>query len=143
MPKEDSDNEDVVSADGDQSDEIKENSVDDNDLGRNLSLFDQRRLAERIDPEKGVKAQEFAKLVKTDDLNLEESNHEKKEECLEDEFAIIGYWKQSQNVFSCYHFFYVPTPMKRAIKDDGQTVLYQLLYTGLKNEIFFFFKQKT
>ena len=111
MPKEDSDNEDVVSADGDQSDEIKENSVDDNDLGRNLSLFDQRRLAERIDPEKGVKAQEFAKLVKTDDLNLEESNHEKKEECLEDEFAIIGYWKQSQNVFSCYHFFYVPTPI--------------------------------
>ena len=56
MPKEDSDNEDVVSADGDQSDEIKENSVDDNDLGRNLSLFDQRRLAEKIDPEKGVKA---------------------------------------------------------------------------------------
>ena len=67
MPGEDSDNEDVASADGDLSDEVKESSLDDNDLGKNLSLFDQRRLAEKIDPEKGSRASEFAKLVRQDD----------------------------------------------------------------------------
>ena len=95
IPKEDSDNEDAVSADGDLSDEIKENSgIEDNDLGKNLSLFDQRRLADKIDVEKGVKASEFAKLVKPEDSGLDESSQEKKEECLADDFAIVGYWKQ-------------------------------------------------
>ena len=64
MPGEDSDKEDAFSADGDNSDEIKENSLDDNDLSKNLTLFDQRRLEEKIDAEKGSRASDFARLVK-------------------------------------------------------------------------------
>ena len=34
------------------------------------------------------------------------------------------------------------TPLKRAIKQVGSTVLYQLLYTGAQGEVFFFFKDQ-
>ena len=59
---------------------------------------------------------------------------------LDKDIAVIGFWRNTpKNTLQCYHYFYVPNPMKRAIKQVGASVLYQLLYTGSQGEVFFFF----
>ena len=61
--------------------------------------------------------------------------------------AVIGFWKLTNDqVFRCYHFFYVPNPMMREVKDIEGTDLQQVLYTGVApapqvpGDIFFFYK---
>jgi hypothetical protein len=130
-------------------DEISSSSGEDNgdlvfDQGRTDSvvsgvfdeggyLYTQKRLIENVDENKGIINTEFARVAKSFENDVYSDK----------EIAVVGYWKQlPSNLFKCYHYFYIPTPMKRAIKDVSTSVLYLVLYLGRKNEIFFFYKQK-
>ena len=63
--------------------------------------------------------------------------------------AIIGFWKPYRDgLFSCYKYFYIPTPLSRVIKESNrigqsekQTTLLakQVLYKGFNEEIFLFY----
>ena len=93
-------------------------------------LFDERRMLEQVDETKGITSQEFATVVQK----------EYTETYLDKDIAVIGFWKNTpKNILQCYHYFYVPNPLKRAIKQVGGIALYQLLYTGAQGEVFFFF----
>jgi hypothetical protein len=95
-------------------------------------------LNEAVDEVDGIENDEYARLKYVPD---------NAESCDQSEVAVIGFWKLTTNqVFRCYHFFYVPNPMKREVKDIEGTDLQQVLYTGVApapevpGDIFFFYK---
>ena len=61
--------------------------------------------------EEGIKEEPFARV--------EESGAAANPQ--QTQVAVIGFWRQTeQKVFYCHHYFYVPNPMKRQIKEaDG------------------------
>ena len=73
-----------------------------------------------------------------------------------DEYAIIGFWRQNQEVeaskipgqkkveqlYECYHFFHVPNPVKRTIRSTDEGQMYEVLFPGEKDELFCFMQMK-
>ena len=63
-----------------------------------------------------------------------------------DEVAIVGFWKPDSESkrLKCYHFFHIPNPVKRKIRknDSNNSILYEVLFEGQDNELFFFMQQK-
>ena len=68
------------------------------------------------------------------------------------EMAIIGFWsKNDKDEFKCYHYFYVPNPMKREIRrsdrkdwqgNQSTISVHQILYYGHDgDDVFFFFNK--
>ena len=68
------------------------------------------------------------------------------------EKAIVGFWKMnSKQEFKCYHYFYVPTPLKREIrksdrkdwgkKSNATANVYQILHRGHNDDIFIVFNE--
>ena len=139
MPLIEDSEQEVSSSSGDEGlDVIREQQSEVNGLGSlDLSnapdyMYSSNRLMEEVDENLGIQSIEFARIGQT----------MSREVCPEKEVAIIAYWKQTpSHVFKCYHYFYVPNPMKRVIKDVADATLHQMLYTGQKGEIFFFYKQ--
>jgi len=97
-------------------------------------------LLEQVDEVDGIENEEYARLKYVPD---------NAESCDARDVAVIGFWKLTDDsVFRCYHFFYVPNPMMREVKDIEGTDLQQVLYTGVAPEpqvpgdIFFFYKDE-
>ena len=69
-----------------------------------------------------------------------------------EEFAIVGFWNlikrpadkngtQEADKYKCTRRFYIPNPMKRMVRSQGETNLYTILYTSHHSkDIFFFYK---
>ena len=98
-------------------------------------------LNEAVDEVDGIENDEYARLKYVAD---------NAESCDQSEIAVIGFWKLTNNqVFRCYHFFYVPNPMMREVKDIEGTDLQQVLYTGVApapevpGDVFFFYKDES
>ena len=67
---------------------------------------------EKVEELEGIKSDEFKKIRPF--INPEAVD--------DPEIAIIGFWNLTKNhVFRCYHYFLVPNPMKREIKDTKGT----------------------
>ena len=88
---------------------------------KRLSINDTLELAEAINRhEKSLRAtddagiNEFAKLKEASTFKLEDHLT-----LIADEYAIVGFWRKDENDrFVSYHFFRVPNPVKRSIRED-------------------------
>ena len=108
------------------------------------NLYADANLMEEVDAIEGIENKEYARLKPFKGTEM----------CDDREIAIVGFWHlTSKQVFRCYHFFMVPSPMKREIKDTEGTVLKQVLFTGnrpsIDNElgdkpgdVFFFYERQ-
>ena len=55
---------------------------------------------------------------------------------------MVAFWDLHEtDVFNCTHFFKIPNPRKRIVRDVDGTILYQVLFTSQHtNDVFFFWK---
>ena len=87
---------------------------------------------EQVNQVSGIQFTEFAKLSKQRD-------------CTRNKFtriAVIAYWSMNADkVFECKHYFIVPNPMRRQVKEVNGTALYQVLYKGQDDKWFFFYQE--
>ena len=112
--------------------EAEENNIEDFfdvSINRNKSIKTKRtdeydsenlcapdRINETVDQVNGIKFSEFAKLKKKSNITPMMMKTEK--------IAVIAMWRLNEcKVFECYHFFLVPNPMKRTIKEVEGTEL--------------------
>ena len=81
---------------------------------------------------------EFAILQEAETFDITPDENPKS-----DEYAIIGFWRKDKNQrFQCYHFFRIPNPFKRLIREQNGKVMYEVLFPGLNKEIFCFMNIK-
>ena len=73
-----------------------------------------------------------------------------------DEYAIIGFWRQNdedqkdktprkgarEQLYECYHFFHIPNPVKRTIRNTQEGQMYEVIFPGEKEELFCFMQMK-
>ena len=96
-------------------------------------INDEKRLNEEVDPLTGCTVSNFSKLEEAPNDGAYIASTE---------IAVISFWRfnSDNNVFRCYNFFNVPNPMKRMIRDQEGTLLYEVLFKGQENDIFFFYQ---